>query len=138
MGTTRKRAPTWAVAVKITPRVRPGLRLWHLPDFITFIWKYVFSKELGCFYRFQKFFFMETYGLNIWIQLSNSNRFLWPLKVGGNLKGTINFIGKYKRNIYLLGRFYLIKNFQWSTLLWDFLFPNASYNNYSVKYWEPS
>ena len=106
-----KRAPTWEVAVKIPPRVRPRPRLWHLPDFITFIWKNVFSKELGCFYRFQKFFFMETYGLNIWIQLSNSNLFLWPLKVGGNLKGTINFIGDSAntKEIYI----YLVDSTSW-------------------------
>ena len=35
MGTTRKRAPTWAVTVKIPPRVRPGPQLWHLPALLT-------------------------------------------------------------------------------------------------------
>ena len=54
---------------------------------------------------------METYGLNIWIQLSNSNRFLWPLKVGGNLKGTINFIGDSAntKEIYI----YLVDSTSW-------------------------
>ena len=108
MGTTRKRAPTWAVAVKITPRVRPGPRLWHLPDFITFIWKYVFLKNLGAFIDFRNFF----YG-NVWVKYmnSNSNRFLWPLKVGGNLKGTINFIGDSAntKEIYI----YLVDSTSW-------------------------
>ena len=70
-----------------------------------------FLKNLGAFKDFRNFFFMETYGLNIWIQLSNSNRFLWPLKVGGNLKGTINFIGDSAntKEIYI----YLVDSTSW-------------------------
>ena len=61
--------------------------------------------------KISEIFFMETYGLNIWIQLSNSNRFLWPLKVGGNLKGTINFIGDSAntKEIYI----YLVDSTSW-------------------------
>ena len=61
--------------------------------------------------KISEIFFMETYGLNIWIQLSNSNRFLWPLKVGGNLKGTINFIADSAntKEIYI----YLVDSTSW-------------------------
>ena len=40
----------------------PGQRLWHLPDLLTFIWKYVFLNNSGAFTDF-RYFFMETLGL---------------------------------------------------------------------------
>ena len=34
----------------------PGRRLWHLPDLLTFIWKYVFLNNSGAFEDFRNFF----------------------------------------------------------------------------------
>ena len=36
------RASTWAVAAKLPQGICLGPRLWHLPNLLTFIWKYVF------------------------------------------------------------------------------------------------
>ena len=42
-------------------RIRPGPRLWHFPDLLTFIWKYVF---LNISYAFQDYsnLLMDKYG----------------------------------------------------------------------------
>ena len=49
---------------------RPGPRLWHLPDLLTFIWKYVFINKSGAFTDF-RYFFIFFYGnirFNVWFQ----------------------------------------------------------------------
>ena len=51
-----------------------------------------FLKNLGAFKDFGDFFYGNV-RFNKWIQFSNSNRFLLPLKVGSNLTGIINFVG---------------------------------------------
>ena len=48
---------------KFSQGTRPGPRLRHLPDVLTFIWKYVFLNNSGAFKDFRHFFFMETLGL---------------------------------------------------------------------------
>ena len=55
------RAPSWAVAAKISPGARPGPRLWHLPGLLTFIRKYVYLDNSGALKDF-RIFFMETLG----------------------------------------------------------------------------
>ena len=79
--------------------------------FYNFYMKIFFFQRTWVLLKISEIFFTETYGLNIWIQLSNSNRFLWPLKVGGNLKGTINFIGDSAntKEIYI----YLVDSTSW-------------------------
>ena len=40
---------------KFSLEIRPGPRSWHLPDFITFIWKYVLLNNSSAFKDFRKF-----------------------------------------------------------------------------------
>ena len=49
--------------------IRPGSRLWHLPDLLTFIWKYVFLNNSVAFKDFRKFL-NGNVSLNVWIQFS--------------------------------------------------------------------
>ena len=55
---------------KFPQGTRPGPRLWHLPDLLTFIWKYVFINKSGAFTDF-RYFFIFFYGnvrFNVWFQ----------------------------------------------------------------------
>ena len=54
---------------KFPLRIRPGSRLWHLPDLLTFIWKYVFLNNSVAFKDFRKFL-NGNVSLNVWIQFS--------------------------------------------------------------------
>ena len=46
---------------KFLQGIRPGPRSWHLPDLLTFIWKYIFLNDSDAFKDFSKSF-METLG----------------------------------------------------------------------------
>ena len=46
---------------KFSRGVRSGPRLSHLSDLLTYL-EIRFTNQLGCFERFQNFFFMETLG----------------------------------------------------------------------------
>ena len=52
--------------------IRPDPRLWHLPDLLTFIWKYVFLNDSGDFKDFRKIVY-ENVKLKVWTQFSQIN-----------------------------------------------------------------
>ena len=55
---------------KFPQEIRPGLKLWRLPDLLTFIWKYLFLNNSVAFKDFRKFFFYGNVRLNVWNQCS--------------------------------------------------------------------
>ena len=65
--------------------IRSGPRLWHLPDLLPFILKYVFLKNSGAV---SNFFFVETLGWMFEFRFVKykKNRLIRPLKVGSNLR----------------------------------------------------
>ena len=82
-----------------------------------------FYRTWGLFLKISEIFFYGNVRLNVWIQFSNSNRFFWPLKVGSNLKGTIDFIGDSAntKEIYI----YLVDSTSWK------IFSEARYSGIS-------
>ena len=69
---------------KFPQGIRPGTRLWDLPDLLTFIWYHLFLNNSGAFGDFKTFFHGQIKCFN---PVKWNKRKKRPLKVGSNLKG---------------------------------------------------
>ena len=68
---------------KFSLEIHPGPRSWHLPDFITFIWKYVLLNNSSAFKDFRKFVYGKV-RLNFLIQfIQIKEKYIFSASEGG-------------------------------------------------------